>query len=429
MIGMLALVDCNSFFASCETIFRPDLRGKAVVVLSNNDGIVVARSPEAKRLGIPMGEAAFNIKRFIESGVVKVFSSNYRLYSDMSWRVMKTLEQWTPNIEVYSVDEAFLDFTGTRVDNPEALGQEIITTVKQWTGIPVSIGFAPTKTLCKVANETAKSRGTGICSLMDENARLTVLKQFDIGEVWGVGRRLAPRFLRLGLKTAYDLSMVDPLWIRKNFSIVQEQTVRELRGEPCFDLDSAPEPKKSIQISRSFGKATDRLEDLEEAVATFAARAAEKTRAQGSAASAVYVHINTSWYKNADANYYSQGMMTGFRVPTASTMEIIEVALDTLRKIYKPGRQYKKATVILHELKNAETVQSQGFLFEKNEERNADRRATEQKVMATLDRINIQHGKGTVFFGAEGVKKDWRSRQDVISPCYTTSLDELPVAR
>jgi DNA polymerase V len=376
-----------------------------------------------------MGEAAFKIKRFVDSGAVKVFSSNYRLYSDMSWRVMKTLEQWTPNIEVYSVDEAFLDLDGTRVDNPVALGREIITTIKQWTGIPVSIGFAPTKTLCKVANETAKSKGTGICSLVDENARIAALKQFEIGEVWGVGRRLTPRFQRLGLKTAYDLSQVEPQWIRKNFSIVQEQTVRELCGEPCFELDDAPEPKKSIQVSRSFGEATERLEDLEEAVATFAARAAEKARAQGSVASAIYVHINTSWYKKDNAGYYSQGMMTGFRVPTASTMEIIGVALDSLRKIYKPNRQYKKATVILHELRNADAVQSQGFLFEKNEDRNADRRAMERKMMETLDRINHQHGKGTLFFGAEGIKKDWRSRQDVVSPCYTTCLNELPVVR
>jgi DNA polymerase V len=426
---MLALVDCNSFFASCETVFRPDLRRKAVVVLSNNDGIVVARSPEAKRLGIPMGEAAFKIKRFVDSGVVKVFSSNYRLYSDMSWRVMKTLEQWTPNIEIYSVDEAFLDFTGARINSPDALGHEIITTVRQWTGIPTSIGFAPTKTLCKVANETVKSRGTGVCSLMDENARIAALKQFEIGEVWGVGRRLAPRFQRLGLKTAYDLSQVAPRWIRKNFSIVQEQTVRELCGEPCFDLDNAPEPKKSIQVSRSFGEVTERLEDLEEAIAAFAAQAAEKARAQGSAASAVYVHINTSWYKKDSTGYYSQGMMTGFSVPTASTMEIISAALETLKKIYKPNRQYKKATVILHELRNADAVQSQGFLFEKNEDRNAERRATERKVMETLDRINVQHGKGTLFFCAEGIKKEWRSRQDVISPCYTTCLNELPVVR
>jgi DNA polymerase V len=342
---------------------------------------------------------------------------------------MKTLEHWTPNIEVYSVDEAFLDLAGTRIDSPDALGREIIATIKQWTGIPISIGFAPTKTLCKVANETAKSKGMGVCSLMDENARIAALKQFEVGEVWGVGRRLAPRFQRLGLKTAYDLSQVDPQWMRKNFSIVQEQTVRELRGEPCFELDDAPEPKKSIQVSRSFGAATERLEDLEEAIATFAARAAEKTRAQGSVASAVYVHINTSWYKKDNAGYYSQGMMTCFRVSTACTMEIIAVALDSLRKIYKPNRLYKKATVILHELRNTDVVQSQGFLFEKNEERNADRRATEQKVMEALDRINFQHGKGTLFFGAEGIKKDWRSRQDVVSPCYTTCLNELPVVR
>jgi len=426
---MLALIDCNSFFVSCEKVFRPDLAGKAVVVLSNNDGVVVARSPEAKALGIAMGEAAFNIRRLVESGAVKVFSSNFRLYSDLSWRVMKTLEQWTPDIEVYSVDEAFLDFSGVRVDDPTLLGREIIATVRQWTGIPVSIGFAPTKTLCKVANEIAKSRGLGICTLMDDDACKDALITFDVADVWGVGRRLIPKFQRLGLRTAYDLSQVDPLWMRKNFSVVQEKTVRELCGEPCFARDDAPEPKKSIQVSRSFGDTTDRLKDLEEAVATFAARAAEKARSQGSVASAVYVHINTSWFKKGRDDYYSQGVMTVFPVPTDSSMEIIEAALDTLRKVYKPGRQYKKATVILHELKDAEAVRSQGLLFEKNEERNAERRTTERQLMNTLDRINRQHGKGAVFFGAEGIRKDWRPHQDAVSPCYTTCLSELPTTR
>ncbi len=428
-LTLLALVDCNSFFASCEKVFRPDLKGKAVVVLSNNDGIVVARSAEAKKLGIPMGEAFFKIKRLVDNGAVQVFSSNYRLYSDLSWRVMKTLEQWTPNIEIYSVDEAFLDFSGVRVEDPTRLGNEISTTVKQWTGIPVSVGFAPTKTLCKIAAETAKGKEIGVCSLENDADRETALKAFDVGEVWGVGRRLVPQFRRLGLRTAFDLSQVDPLWMRRNFSIVQEKMVRELRGEPCFDLEDAPEPKKSIQISRSFGEATDRLEDLEEAVATFAAKAAEKARVQNSVATAVYVHVNTSWFRQDKEQYYSQGLMTPFPIPTASSMEIIEVALETLRKIFKPDRRYKKAMVVLHELKDAAAVQSQGFLFEKNEERDAERRATELKVMEVLDQINLRHGKGTVFFGAEGIDKDWRSHQDTVSPCYTTRLSELPVVR
>jgi len=456
---MLALVDCNSFFASCEKVFRPDLANAAVVVLSNNDGVVVARSPEAKKLGIPMGEAYFKIKRFAEHGAVKVFSSNFYLYADLSWRVMKTLEQWTPFVEIYSIDEAFLDFTGiptddlysNRLEIPEAgygspiaqgvcarpkatahtgcgiaLGHRMISMVKQWTGIPVSVGFAPTKTLCKVANETAKSRGTGVCDLMDETARIAALKAFDVGEVWGVGRRLVPQFRRLGIRTAYDLSRVDPVWMRKNYSISQEMTVRELRGEVCYGTHETPEPKKSIQVSRSFGDATDRLEDLEEAVATFAAKAAEKARSQGSVASAIHVHVNTSRFRQGKEDYYSQGLMTGFAVPTSSSLEIIETALATLRKIYRPGKQYKKASVILLELKDAGVAGSQGFLFETDEHRDAERRESEQKLMETLDLINRRCGKGAIFFGAEGIEKDWRPRHDTVSPCYTTCLNELP---
>ena len=217
--------------------------------------------------------------------------------------------------------------------------------------------------------------------------------------------------------------------LRKNFSIVQEKMVRKLRGEPCFDMEDAPEPKKSIQVSRSFGDTTDRLADLEEAVATFAARAAEKARSQGSVATAVYVHVNTSWFRQNKEQYYSQGMMTRFAVPTASSMEVIDVALDTLRKIYKPDRLYKKATVVLHELKDAGAALSQGFLFEKHESRDADRRATERKLMDVLDRINVRHGKGSLFFAAEGIEKDWRPRQDTVSPCYTTCFSDLPVVR
>jgi DNA polymerase V len=255
---LYGLLDCNAFFASCEKLFRPDLKDKAVVVLSNNDGVVVARSPEAKQLGIPMGEPYFKIKRLDESGQVIVFSSNFRLYGDMSNRVMKTLQRWTPNVEVYSIDEAFLDFTGLDIDvnSIDSLLQEITTTVKKWTGIPVSLGLAPTMTLAKVANDLAKKRN-GTCSLLDQETRAFALAGMEVGDVWGIGRRLAPKMLRLGIKTAKDLAALDPVWVRKQFTIVQEQLVRELNGERCLDITTIPTPRKNIQVSRSFGEATD----------------------------------------------------------------------------------------------------------------------------------------------------------------------------
>ena len=376
-----------------------------------------------------MGETFFKIKRLVENGTVKAFSSNFRLYGDMSWRVMKTLEQWCSSMEIYSVDEAFLDFADFN-DDEKTLGRTIVSTIKQWTGIPVSVGFAPTKTLCKIASEIAKQREeTFVCSLMNETVRIEALKSFDVADVWGVGRRLAPRFQKLGIRTAYDFSMIDPLWMRKNHSVIQEKIVHELRGEPCFCLDDVPEPKKSIQVSRSFGEATEQLEDLEEAVATFAAKAAEKARAQGSVASAVYVHINTSRFRQDKSEYYSQGIMIGFPIPTASSFEIIEYALSALRRIYISDKPYKKATVILHELKDADTALSQGFLFEKDDRRDTQQRNTERKLMETMDAINRQHGKGAVFLGVEGIRKTWSPKQETVSPCYTTRLSDLPLVK
>ena len=425
---MFALVDCNSFFASCEQVFRPDLVGKPVVVLSNNDGVVVARSAEAKKLGIPMGEPFFKIKRLVEQNRIHVFSSNYILYNDLSRRVMRTLEQWSPNVEVYSIDEAFLDFDGLGIDDFDALGRTMTETVRKWTGIPVSVGIAPTKTLAKIAAETAKTRGIAACDLSDETAWDTVLKEFDIGDVWGVGRRLVKPFRNLGLRTAYDLSRVDPIWMRRQYSIIQEKTVRELRGEPCFGIEP-PQPKKSIQVSRSFGDATDRLEDLEEAVATFAAKAAQKAREQGSVAPAVYVHVNTSWFHKDKASYYSDSTVTTFPIPTSSSPEIVSAAIEGLRRIYKPALPYKKATVILLDLLDADVTRSQGYLFEKDEKRNSDRRETERRLMESLDEINRRLGSRTVFFGAEGIEQTWRPRRENVSPNYTTDMDGLPVVR
>ena len=422
---LYGLLDCNAFFVSCERLFRPDLKDKPVVVLSNNDGVVVSRSAEAKKLGIPMGEAHFKIKRLAENGQVIVFSSNYRLYGDMSNRVMKTLQQWTPHIEIYSIDEAFLDLTN-HSGSVESLMNEITSTVTKWTGIPVSLGVGSTMTLAKVANDLAKN-GDGTCALLDPLIREQALGEMEIDDVWGIGRRLAPRLHRLGFRTAKDFAAADPLWIRKQFSVVQERLVYELNGEPCIDLTEAPTARKNIQVSRSFREATNDYRSLAEAVSTFAARACEKARLEGTVAAAVYVHLNTSWYKKNDT-YVSEGKTRGFNVPTANSPEVIRTALTLLREVYREGLLYKKASVMLLKLQDAKTVKSQGILFDlggKNpEEQNRD-----ETLMNTVDRINRSFGKDTLVFGSQGVEQKWRGASDHCSPNYTMCFCDLPVVK
>ncbi|MDR1926034.1 MAG: Y-family DNA polymerase [Planctomycetaceae bacterium] len=422
------LIDCNSFFASCERVFRPDLVGRAVVVLSNNDGVVVARSREAKSFGISMGEPYFRIKRFVERGEVVVFSSNFELYSDMSRRVMRTLEQFCPSVDIYSIDEAFLDFGGMSVGEPVVYGREIADTVFRWTGIPVSVGIAATRTLAKVANESAKKSGDVVCDILCESDRLGVLREFDIGDVWGIGRRLVVPLRRYGLRTALDLSKVEPLWMRKHFSIMQERTVRELCGESCFDND-IPRARRSIQVSRSFGSATSELSDLEEAVASFATRAAEKARSEGTVASAVYVHVNTSWYKKDKDSYYSNGTATTLQTPTSNTIEILAAARKSLHQVFVQNKQYKKATVILLNLVDSDLALSQKKLFD-DDSYSLLRREKAGRLMCSLDEINRKFGRRTVYFGAEGEQNPaWQANRNMMSPRYTTNIDELPIVR
>ena len=422
---IFGLLDCNAFFVSCERLFRPDLNGKPVVVLSNNDGVVVSRSAEAKKLGIPMGEAHFKIKRLAESGQVIVFSSNYRLYGDMSNRVMKTLQQWTPHIEIYSIDEAFLDLTN-HSGSVESLMNDITSTVTKWTGIPVSLGVGTTMTLAKVANDLAKKSG-GTCALLDPQFREQALGEMEIGEVWGIGRRLAPRLHRLGFRTAKDFAAADPLWIRKQFSVVQERLVYELNGEPCIDLTEAPTARKNIQVSRSFRDATNDYRSLAEAVSTFSARACEKARSEGTVAAAVYVHLNTSWYKKNDT-YVSEGKTRGFNVPTANSPEVIRTSLTLLREVYREGLLYKKASVMLLNLQDAKTVKSQGILFDLGGKNPAEQERDET-LMNTVDRINRSFGKDTLVFGSQGVEQKWRGASEHCSPNYTLNFAELPVVK
>ncbi len=425
--NLFALLDCNSFFASCEKLFRPDLANRPVVVLSNNDGVVVARSPEAKKLGIPMGEPYFKIQRLAEHGRVAVFSSNYRLYGDMSARVMRLLHRWTPKVEIYSIDEAFLDLGGLGIDRASlgSFSEDISKTVKQWTGIPVSLGLGPTLTLAKIANDLAKKEGRPACELLDPDRRRLALADLEIGEVWGVGRRLAPKMRRLGIRTARDLAAIDPLWMRKEFSTVQERLVRELNGERCLDLEDAPAPRKNIQVSRSFQEATNDERTISEAVATFAAKACEKARSEGTVASAVYVHLNTSWHKE---DYVSDGQARGFETPTAHSPEVIRTALELFCGLYRPGSMYKKAAVMLLDLRDGGAVKSQGTLFELDG-KTPEEKEKESRLMESVDQINRLMGKGKLFFGSEGTERNWRAASEHRSPNYTVDWKELPLAK
>jgi DNA polymerase V len=426
LLRFYGLLDCNSFFASCEKLFRPDLADKPVVVLSNNDGVVVARSPEAKKLGIAMGEAYFKIKRFAELGKIVVFSSNFPFYGSISNRVMQMLYRWTPLVEVYSIDEAFLDFTALGL-NPETimpLQQEIVATIKKWTGIPVSLGLGPTMTLAKVANDIAK-KGNGICNLTDKEYRNKMLSQLEIGNVWGIGRRLAPKMVKLGIRTAQDLAAIDPLWMRHQFSVLQEQLVRELNGEHCIDLNNAPAPRKSIQISRSFHDAIDDFQTLAEAVASFTAKACEQARCDGTVASGIYVHLNTSRYKES---YLSEGQAQGFDRPTAHSPTVIRTALELFKGLFRKGTMYKKASVTLLHLQDASVTKSQGTLFDLDN-KTPEKRDQEERLMESVDHINQTMGKGKLFFCSQGTKQYWHGASEHRSPGYTVNWNELPIVK
>ncbi|WP_108650310.1 translesion error-prone DNA polymerase V subunit UmuC [Dongshaea marina] len=417
-----ALVDCNNFYASCERLFRPDLVRQPIVVLSNNDGCVVARSKEAKALGIPMAVPAFKIKDLILSGKVLAFSSNYPLYADVSERVIRTLESLAPACEVYSIDESFVDLTGVRGERLEQLAQKIRQRVLHWTGISVGIGIGPTKTLAKLANYAAKKYPAtgGIVDLSDpvRAARLMALTPVD--EVWGVGRRLARQLAAIGCQTAADLAGRYPKLIRQRFSVALERTVRELNGEPCFGFEQQPADKQQIICSRSFGSKITSLGALREAVSEFAARACEKLRAQRSYAGSVSVFVRSSPFAEG-APYYAKRSISELTFPCDDTRDILELALTQLAAIYREGIQYAKAGVMLGDFRRA--GEYQGDLFCSKVERPHSR-----ELMQTLDRIN-RSGRGRLRFACQGVQQPWKMRQLHLSPRYTTCWDELAIVR
>ena len=458
MSKIIGLVDCDCFFASCEKVFRPDWRDKPLVVLSNNDGCVVARSPEAKALQIPMGEPYFKLEPFARARGVVTRSANYTLYGDMSRRVMSSLETWSPYVEIYSIDEAFLDlterftqtnglFVGEDEDPPtgkslgdvprktrvelEKLAEEIVTKIRKWTGIPVSLGLAPTRTLAKAASRIAKDEcartGKKYALLFTREERAAALRRLPVEKVWGVGRGLLRSLNASGVRTAFDLAKLDPRFMRDAFSIVQERLVRELRGELMYDRQ-LPESQKSLQVSRSFGETLDSLEELEKPVATFATKVAAKLRARRLVASGLHVYIATNRF-NANEPQHSAGAACTFSKPTNATPEILKVALKLLRGIRAEGYAYKRAGVLALELLDESVANARGYLFEPDPSRPQETRERDQRLCVALDKINARMGKNSLFFAAEGVDRAWTPNSQFISPNYTTDWDALPVAR
>jgi len=414
-----ALVDCNSFYVSCERVFRPGLRGRPVVVLSNNDGNAVALSPEAKALGIPFGAPFFKWRDFMEKNGVSWFSSNYTLYGDLSCRVMDCLSAFTPDMEVYSIDEAFL-ILDARGDLP-ALGRDIKETVARWTGIPVSVGIGETMTLAKLANRMAKREPAagGVCSMAGRDDMDILLDGINVEDIWGVGLQYRKMLHKNGISTALHLMRADDRWIRKHMTVMGLRMVWELRGRPCLSLEEAPRPKKVIVSSRSFGAPSVDINELREALATYVTRAAEKIRRQRSAVSSVTVYLCTNRFREKDPQY-SAGITCALPVPTAYTPALIHYSGKMLDKIFKTGYKYKKVGVMFTGIVPEDGIQLSLF----DPYRETPRRKDLMKVM---DGINASMGRNTVHFAAEGIVKPWAMRRAFLSGRYTTRWDEIPV--
>ncbi|MDD5403054.1 MAG: Y-family DNA polymerase [Sulfuricella sp.] len=423
-MSTFALIDGNNFYVSCERVFNPALEGKPVVVLSNNDGCAVARSQEVKALGVRMGMPWFQMQALARKHGIIALSSNYTLYADMSNRMMAILRQFSPHQEIYSIDECFLGLDGFNLDLSD-YGQQIRQQVRRWIGIPVCVGIAPTKTLAKLANHAAKKQPQwdGVCDLssLSEAERDRLMDGIEVGEIWGVGRKLREQLTAMRLSTALALKQADTAFIRKRFSVVLERTVQELRGISCLGVEEVASNKRQIVCSRSFGLPVLRLAELNEAVSSYAARAAEKLRRQFSLAGAIHVYITTSPFREKDPQY-SQGITIPLPEASDDTSKLIRAVQWGLKQIFRPGYRYAKAGVMLIELGPAGNRQSSFFTDEEKESRSS-------KLMQTLDSINRKMGKDTLFPASSGIARPWRMKQGNKSSCYTTDWRELAEVR
>ena len=417
--NIVALVDCNNFYVSCERVFNPKLNNKPVAVLSNNDGCIVSRSQEIKDLKIPMGAPGFKYEALIKKNGGTLLSSNYALYADMSSRVMEVLAMFSPDIEIYSIDEAFLGFNGFKTRNLAEFGNKIKRTVFQWTGIPVSVGISKTKTLAKVANHFAKrySAFKGSLCLLNDERIANALAKTPVSEVWGIGRQY-DKFLRQNkIETALQLRDADDKFIDHYLTSTGLKTVLELRGYSCIDLDDAPISKKSIVTSRSFGKQVSELSELQEAVSEYVTRAAEKLRKQNCVAGLLIVFLSTNRFK--EGPQYNNSLSTTLFPPTAYTPDLIEKALNLLEELFLPGFEFKKAGVMLADIIPEKDVplsfMEVNYLDDKR-----------KKLMETVDKLNRIYGQDTLFYASNGIKKDWKMRRAKLSPHYTTNWNDLP---
>jgi DNA polymerase V len=414
---MFALVDCNNFYASCQRVFEPHLIGKPVVILSNNDGCVIARSNEAKALGIPMGAPAFEFKKLFEDNNVFIYSSNYALYGDMSSRVMNTLATYSPDIEIYSIDEAFLKFDGFDLYNLDDYGLDIQKTVTKNTGIPISIGFAPTKALAKVANKIAKKfpeKTKSVYVIDTDEKRIKALKWTKIEDVWGIGRKHAKRLQAKNILNAYQFTELPDDWVRKEMAVVGLRLKHELEGKQTLNLE-VPKNKKMIATTRSFEKPMIKLEDIAERIATFTASCSEKLRRQNSHCNMIMVFVRTNYFRK-DQPQYARNIVITTDFPTNSTIELNHYAQIALKAIFREGYHYKKAGVIVMGLTpNSETQLS---LFSASNPKH-------QPLMSVMDNLNKSFGKNKVKFGNQSLDRQWKMKQEKLSKCYTTRVNEV----
>lgn len=417
-----ALIDCNNFYVSCERLFRPDLRERPVIVASNNDGCAIARSAESKALGIKMGTPLFKIDELIREHRIEVFSSNYALYADISNRVMTTIEQMVPNLEVYSIDEAFAELTGVeRTVSLDTFGHELKNTILRWVGMPTCVGIAPTKTLAKLANYGAKHypKTGGVVDLSEATRQRRLLAITPVDEVWGVGRRIAARLNTMGITTALELAECDLKTLRKQFSVVLERTARELRGESCLSLEQVPSPKKQIVVSRSFGQPVLTLDAVQSALSNFITRAAEKLRGEKQCARQLTVFMRTNPFRQN--NQYSNSATHTLSVPTQDSRELLALTRDLSERIYRPGFYYAKAGVMLGDFYALGVFQPS--LFETTESK-----PNSKALMEVLDKLN-RAKTGSVYFASQKKAQDWQMKRERLSPAYTTRWADIPKVR
>ncbi len=415
----IALIDCNSFYVSCERLFNPKIRKKPVVVLSNNDGCIISRSNEAKALGIKMGEPYFKEKEIIVKNNVQVFSSNYSLYGDISRRVMRTLKRFNSDIEIYSIDEAFLDLSNFSDNEIENVGHEIRSTVLKWTGIPTSIGIAKTKTLSKVANHIAKKKKSGVVSLIGIENIDPILEKVDINDVWGVGRQLTKFYHQNGIYNAKQLKNKSNTWIKKSSNVLSSRTAMELRGVSCIDLEKTSSKRKSCIVSRSFGKRVEDFQELREAIAGYSLNASEKIRSESLVTKSITAFVRTSPFQNR-YGFYSNSKTIDLPMATNNSIEIVKVALNALESIFKNGYRYQKAGIILSHLSES-TNNKNLFSSERDEKINS--------LMRSIDNTNYKYGRSTLSLASAGVQKGWNMRRQYSSKIDTADFYCLPTIR